>query len=474
MSYDVIVIGGGIGGLMAGCYLAKAGRKVLLLEKEKNIGGCCVSFTRKNFNFDAGAHSLGTFRASGVMRNIFEELGLFDLVQLKKPKTTDQIVASDFEFKLPTDTQQALISLIRTFPKEEASLCKFFELFLIDKYLALRGAIKAKVQSFSELLDTYFNDEKLKAIFEVFTANLGMPPNNVSALVAVLLLKEYIFDGGYCVLGGMQNFVNAVARIYETKGGVLINSCEVDEIMMKDNAAVGVLTKCGKTFKSKYVISSADAHHTFSDLVKKNCKEKSTSKRLVPSESGFVVYLGLKKHVSRQFNSLNVWMTKSLDRKSLFNSWSYDGLVNLNLLLCTMPTIADNTLCASDNDVIRILAPAKYASPNKWRLIKKNVCSDILEIVSKKIPGIHDIIDVLELATPATFFEYTYNRCGALFGLAATPVQCARNVFPQKTSIDGLYLSGHWATTGVGQSGISVVSMSGRNIANIILKKDGK
>lgn len=48
--YDVIIIGAGISGLICGCYLAKAGLKVLIVEKNANPGGYCVSFKEKGIN----------------------------------------------------------------------------------------------------------------------------------------------------------------------------------------------------------------------------------------------------------------------------------------------------------------------------------------------------------------------------------------------------------------------------------------
>lgn len=54
---DVIVIGSGIGGLTAGATLAKAGKKVLVLEQHDQAGGCCHTYIEKGFEFDVGEKS---------------------------------------------------------------------------------------------------------------------------------------------------------------------------------------------------------------------------------------------------------------------------------------------------------------------------------------------------------------------------------------------------------------------------------
>lgn len=51
---DVIVIGSGIGGLTAGATLAKAGKRVLVLEQHDQAGGCCHTYIEKGFEFDVG------------------------------------------------------------------------------------------------------------------------------------------------------------------------------------------------------------------------------------------------------------------------------------------------------------------------------------------------------------------------------------------------------------------------------------
>ena len=74
--YDVIIIGAGISGLVCGCYLAKSGLKILIIEKNPKVGGYCVSFVKNGYYFDACAHSLGSCRKNGNLDKMISELGL--------------------------------------------------------------------------------------------------------------------------------------------------------------------------------------------------------------------------------------------------------------------------------------------------------------------------------------------------------------------------------------------------------------
>jgi phytoene dehydrogenase-like protein len=79
MKYDVIVIGGGLGGLMAGITAAKRGKRTLLLEKHVTVGGLAAGFTRKGYYFDAGMS-----RCMGAsIRGFLKEIGILEQADLR-------------------------------------------------------------------------------------------------------------------------------------------------------------------------------------------------------------------------------------------------------------------------------------------------------------------------------------------------------------------------------------------------------
>src|SRR5512135_1611837 len=87
--YDAIIIGAGISGLVCGCYLAKAGMKVLIAEQHFKPGGYCTSFKRKGYTFDAAAHSFGGYRKDGIVRKVFSELGIDKRIKIKRYDPSD-------------------------------------------------------------------------------------------------------------------------------------------------------------------------------------------------------------------------------------------------------------------------------------------------------------------------------------------------------------------------------------------------
>src|SRR4030042_4456619 len=125
--YDAIIIGAGISGLVCGCYLAKAGMKTLIVEKNVKPGGYCTSFTRGGFHFDACVHSLGSLREGGNLRIILKELGLEERLKIKRHDPSDIIIAPDFKIHFWNNLDKTTQEFQNNFPEEAEKIKEFFD-----------------------------------------------------------------------------------------------------------------------------------------------------------------------------------------------------------------------------------------------------------------------------------------------------------------------------------------------------------
>ena len=85
MRYDVVIIGSGFGGLVCAHLLAKAGKRVLVLERQQQAGGCIQSYPRKGLALDTGLHYVGGLGEGQNLHKIFTHLGLMKLPWQRSP-----------------------------------------------------------------------------------------------------------------------------------------------------------------------------------------------------------------------------------------------------------------------------------------------------------------------------------------------------------------------------------------------------
>ena len=110
--YEVIIIGSGIGGLVCGCYLAKKGIKVLVVEKNKQPGGYCTSFERRGFIIDTAIHAIQNCEEGNVLYKIFSELGIMDKLNIIRRDPTDTILTDTRRIDINNNINETIVNFL--------------------------------------------------------------------------------------------------------------------------------------------------------------------------------------------------------------------------------------------------------------------------------------------------------------------------------------------------------------------------
>jgi all-trans-retinol 13,14-reductase len=295
--YDVIIAGGGFGGLSCGSMLAAHGYKVLLLDKNPEVGGLCSSDTKEGFLFNYGAEDIGGIWDRGAVSYLLNELQLSQqqLFALNVRRFFVENTALDTS-QPPNCIEKALSDM---FPQFSVQVHEFLTaarkvyLQAYDEEMISRWGIilpkdlwKSKMpqrwskeyerqhelllawekKTFQEVLDEYFQDQQIKNIFCGLISYFGTPPYKTPASEIVVKTFGYFFFGGYRALGTPQRFAAVLADSIKAHGGTVLCNQRVSKIVTGKNGVRGVQAG-DQVFFAPVVVSNINAKTLYSDLV---------------------------------------------------------------------------------------------------------------------------------------------------------------------------------------------------------------
>lgn len=468
--YDVIIIGAGIGGLTCGCYLAKAGLKVLIVEQHNKPGGYCTSFEREGYKFDAGVHFLSGLK-NNWLNTIFQELGIRNEIIFKQFDPSDKIIMPEQIVYIRSRVEDTIQELKKSFPTERKNIEKLFRFMLNRDFISIYS--KTKKMNFSEILDNFLKDYKLKSIFEVLLGNIGLCSDKTSAVSGVLLFRNFITDPGWYPRGGIQVIPDTMVKLLKKHHGNILFLKKVVKILIENHKAAGVILDDGTLIRSKAVVSNADATQTFKKLLDLKSREETRIEKLEISPSIFCVYLGLRedfKNLMKETSSLWYFSTYNIkDCYSNFDKVLTTG-VKPKYFVCAFPFLHNNFY---NKPTMEIFFAAHFKSLKFWGSNRDKLMEELIGRAGDVIPNLRNYIELKFNATPRTLYNYTLNRDGAAYGWASTSNLIMRPACLSKTSIQNLYLAGHWCNGGLSQGGIPQVAVVGRTAARSLMETVG-
>ncbi|MDD5005582.1 MAG: NAD(P)/FAD-dependent oxidoreductase [Candidatus Omnitrophica bacterium] len=471
--YDTVIIGAGIGGLICGCYLSKAGLDVLIIEQQNKPGGYCVSFKKGEFNFDAGGHYLGGVRR-GILGKILEELDLKSHIKYKQFDPSEKIILPNNMLYLRADPRDTIREFRKNFSKEKINIDNFFKFIMQKNFLDIYT--KVKKTTFKEVVDSFFESNQLKATLGAFLFNSGTPPGKAAASPAIVLFRQYLLDPGYYPSGGFQKFPDVLAENFENNGGKIILSNKVNKIITDSNKIKGVIIDGNRAIGANNVISNADATETFKKMLDIPNREATIVDKMIPSPSMFILYLGLNINLREKLReSCNIYYFSTYNIDEIFSNLDKILMIDKIPSIFCVPISLHNYSNEFKKGSMVILTIAPYKSCKFWDKNKDSISERIVSLANKLIPGLLSSIELQICATPITLSKYTLNREGAFAGWLPILSQTKADLLPQKTSIDRLYIVGQWCTSSyLPSGGIANVALTGRRVARWIIEDSNR
>jgi phytoene dehydrogenase-like protein len=264
--FDCIVIGSGVGGLTAGALCAKAGLKVLLLERNQSFGGAAATYRHHGLTIEASLHEIDGFDEGDPKKPLLQALGLERDLQFVDAGDIYEVRGSMIgePFRLHHGLDAALAGSVACFPEHKAGLEDYFKRIWAVRQALSSAAMHRNDRSWwlshapealrhlwallrdgratlGEVMTGLFGgDERVKIALAANLVYWHSDPDRFRFLRYAVAQASYIAGGGHYVRGGSKLLADRLASLIRDAGGVLESGREADEILLKDGKVAGV------------------------------------------------------------------------------------------------------------------------------------------------------------------------------------------------------------------------------------------
>ena len=489
----IIVIGGGFSGLAVSALLAKAGYKVQLLEKNKELGGRARVLKKKGFSFDMGPSWY-------LMPEVFEKFfGLFE----KKVSDYYELVRLDPRYKVFYGDEKEGMVLKDDLKQNEAvfeqiekgsgkKLRQFLDKTKEVYELTTQGLVYQDVfnlkawvrgenvkqvlklitsfnfwQSWDSWLKGFFKSDKLRKILGFPAVFLGGSPFNTPALYSILAWADF-GEGVWYPRGGMGKVVEGLEELAKEMGVEVITGVEVKKLLVKKGKVWGVRTE-RELIRAEAVVAATDVPMVELKLLpKKYQKEESNWSKKTIGISALLLYLGVKKRIENLVHH-NIYFARDWEKnfREIFEAKTIPEDPSFYI---SARSATDRTIVPEGMEELFVLVPlgsgGQYSQVDLKKL-KAGVIKKMEKMLGEKI---EEYLTVEEQFTPADFERDYRAYKGTALGLAHTLNQSLWGRAESRSQkIKGLYFTGQYTNPGVG---VPMALISAQITAEALIETD--
>jgi phytoene dehydrogenase-like protein len=522
--HDVIVVGAGHNGLVAACYLARAGLDVLVVERNDYIGGAAVS---RNL-FEDYTYSNCSYVCSLLRPEIMRTLEL--------PKHGLQIIPYDAGCTMMRggghlalyDNHDALRrEIARHSPRDAEAYdrysrdvmrqCKFIRPLLLREppdptsfkprdirellYLGARfhnmgeqrmyDTLRFWTMSAADFLDEYFESEIVKAHF-AGSSIIGTALGPRSPGSAYVLLHHYMGDIDETVgawgfaRGGMGSVTAALTSSLRASGGDVRVSAPVNRVLVSGERAVGVELASGEQLKARVVISNMDVKRTFLNCVEpehlpeefltavQRFKIRGSSGKLNIALGGLPTFPAIPAGCPALRGDMHITDTLEMMERA-YDDWKDGRWSRAPYVDMLIPSQIDPTMAADGKHYMSVFVqycPYELAD-GPWTDDKRQAFGNtVIDAIAEHSPDFKSLIRHAEVRTPWDIEREVGLTEGNIFQGELTMDQLLFNrpvpgYAQYRTPVRNLYLSGSSTHPGGGVMGAPGANCARRVIADL-------
>jgi phytoene desaturase len=488
MSPSVIIVGSGFAGLSAAAFMAKAGWKVTVVEKNDTPGGRARQLKENGFIFDMGP---SWYWMPDVFENFFSKFGkkVSDYYSLHRLDPSYRVYWKDAFTDVPADYNAFKKMAEELEPGAGEQVDKYLKEAKFKYDVGINKLVHKPGRSFAEFIDgdifkgifrldvftsikkhiaKYFKDPRLKQVMEFPVLFLGALPENTPALYSLMNYAD-IKGGTWYPKGGMYSVVEAMYKLAIELGVEFHFNEEAKQIFIQDDKARTLITN-RSIYKADVIISGADYHFTEEKLLPEEYRSYRGDywNKRVMAPSCLLYFVGLNKKLNNvAHHSLFFDVPFEQHAKEIYAKaqWPTDPLFYVSINSVTDPSVAPEGC-----DSMVLLIPVASGLQGDDEEVRERYFQQIIYRMEKHTgQSINDAV-ICKKTFSVSDFTREYNSFkGNAYGLANTLTQTALFKPSCKSKkVKNLFYTGQLTVPG---PGVPPCLISGEVVANEILKE---
>lgn len=464
--YDTIIIGSGLGGLMTAFILAKEGKKVAVLEQNKQFGGNLQTFLRQGILFDTGVHYVGSLDKGQTLYNYFSYAGILPYLDLERmpQEGFDYICFGQEEIAYPH--AQGYTSFVRAllpyFPKEHEALEQYITKIkeVCDAFPLYRFRLEGSYdqswleQSLTEYIKSLTANERLQAVLLGSNFLYGGVGEHTPLYVHALSVNSYIESAWRFRQGGSQ-ITSLLLRELRALGVELFAENKALAFEYREGKIYSVITSQQEKYIATDFVSDIDIKQLLSIAGRTHFRPAYYKRidALTPVAGVFSLHLVLKKQ-SFPYLPYNIYWHRDSSQVWQATHYTTDTFPTTYMLSMNPPkdggAYADNMtiltymnaqeLSQWESTTHTLTAPQGRGVD--YEAFKARKAQQLLEVVYQRFPQLKGCIVAQYTATPLTYRDYIGNPTGAIYGYEKNILRTRQNHIMPQTHIPNLYVTG--------------------------------
>lgn len=443
VKYDLLVIGSGLGGLEVALMMAKEGKKVLVLERQHQAGGCMQSYRRGKLHLDTGLHYVGGLEQGGQLYDAFAALGLMVLPWKRMDsKCFEEVHVGDRVFMWPQGIKEFINAMKGYFPHETRGLDMYNELLCSKDELWLQ-----KTNAWDYLNSIISDPVLIQVLSAPAMCKMELRKETLPLFTFVHGTTPFI-QSSWRLRGDGNNLVSCLVDQIKANGGEVVCDKEVVSLVEENGRIVKAVCSDETEYDAEVFVSNAHPTVTCS-LVKESVMMKNIFRRRMSMQQNtfgmFTLHLQLRAGMLPYFNHNKIVLA---DDTCWDIAVGKDMKVSGIMISARVPEKGENAIN------VDILTPMLWETvadfsesklfhrPKKYKELKAEIARRCLELAEKAIPGLGAMILKSWTSTPLTYRDYNLSPEGSAFGFRKDFSNPMMTIVSPKTQIPNLFMTG--------------------------------